>query len=293
MEMAKETLHANKELIKSKRNVVGSGLGYKSLDGETVPSIVVFVKKKYEFVPQSDMIPKTINGYITDVVEVGDIIKQSYTTKVRPIKPGYSCGHGDVTVGTIGGIFKDADNDYVILSNCHVLANEGRASIGDVIYQPGAADDPTETSNIIGILKDFEKIHQFDNQHDSAIAKLSEEILRNNHIDIRYPHIEKPLSGFIQSSVGMEVQKFGRTTGYTKSKIIAHHANFTVGYDFGEAEFEDCIVCENMSSGGDSGSIIMDNNNQAVALLFAGSDRVTLGHPIMKVVDRYKLQLLS
>jgi hypothetical protein len=56
--------------------------------------------------------------------------------------PGSGLGHPDVTVGTFGCLVRKAgDEGLFILSNSHVLANEGLARIGDPIVQPGAHDD--------------------------------------------------------------------------------------------------------------------------------------------------------
>jgi hypothetical protein len=48
-----------------------------------------------------------------------------------------------------------------------------------------------------------------------------------------------------------------------------------------------------MSKPGDSGSIIMDMDGNAVALLFAGSDKVTIASPISIIRESYGLQLYS
>ena len=40
-----------------------------------------------------------------------------------------------------------------------------------------------------------------------------------------------------------------------------------------------------MSPGGDSGSLVLNDQKQAVGLLFAGSDAVTILNPIEKVCD--------
>jgi hypothetical protein len=42
------------------------------------------------------------------------------------------------------------------------------------------------------------------------------------------------------------------------------------------------------SQGGDSGSLIMDMDGRPVALLFAGSDVITLANPIGLVMDSLK-----
>jgi hypothetical protein len=89
----------------------------------------------------------------------------------------------------------------------------------------------------------------------------------------------------------MQVQKCGRTTGYTTGRVMALNASFNIAYDMGSMKFNNCVVCSPMSQGGDSGSIISDMNMNAVALLFAGSPKVTIANPIKTVVDEYGLKL--
>jgi hypothetical protein len=48
-----------------------------------------------------------------------------------------------------------------------------------------------------------------------------------------------------------------------------------------------------MSAGGDSGSIILDNDMNAVGLLFAGSGKVTLANPIQYVIAEYGLSIVN
>lgn len=291
------------------QNVVGTGVGEKYVNGLPTgePAILVFVEKK---LPKNgtigihsaeDIVPSSLDNIPTDVIEVGKIVKQQFKRRVRPLIPGFSCGHGDITAGTIGGFFKDRDGDIVVLSNNHVIANENSAQIGDLIYQPG----PLDASRITGFggwdnpaalpyfatLKNFVKINSGNNLQDSAIAKIHPRFLELGMIKPEYPVIGKKATGWGVAKVGDQLQKCGRTTGHTTGSVLALNGTFTVGYDFGPAEFKNCIVTTFMSRGGDSGSVIYDLNMNAVGLLFAGSDRVTIHNPIAPVKDHYGLEI--
>jgi hypothetical protein len=54
----------------------------------------------------------------------------------------------------------------------------------------------------------------------------------------------------------------------------------------------DQIVTSNISQGGDSGSLVLDENNNAVGLLFAGSDKATIFNRIQNVFRELKVELL-
>lgn len=311
-----QELHTN-TLLK-KQGVNGTAVGEKWVNG--VPTgqeaVLVFVQKKFSAksianpnvltaFSADDLIPEEIDGVVTDVIEVGDIVKQAgYKGKVRPVKPGYSVGHGKITAGTIGGVFLDRNDDPVILSNNHVLANENDARVGDLIYQPGPTDARQNRKNVgwrkpvaglpyIGTLKRFVRLKKSGNTQDSATAKIHPSLIQANLVDDIYPQINTRLAGFGTAKVGTQVQKCGRTTGYTTGRVLGINASFTIAYDFGNARFDKCVVCTAMSKGGDSGSIIQNMNERAVALLFAGSSRVTIANPMNLVQSHYGLKLYA
>jgi|3_EtaG_2_1085321.scaffolds.fasta_scaffold00090_48 hypothetical protein len=300
---------AHETKLLKKQNVVGTAIGEKWVNGTSTgkDAVLVFVQKKFSKrgvinkYSTDEIIPSELDGVPTDVIEVGIITKETgHRGKVRPVQPGYSVGHKGITAGTIGGFFRDKDGDPVFLSNNHVLANENSAKNGDLIYQPGPLDNRANLNNVgwpnpvtnlpyIGTLKRFVRLRGNGNSQDSAIAKIHPSLIRDGLISDIYPTINKRLQGFSAPKVGLQVQKEGRTTGYTTGRVMGLHATFSVGYDFGPAKFNNCVVLSNMSKGGDSGSIIFDMNMKAVALLFAGSPRVTIANPIALVQQHYGL----
>ncbi len=303
---------ANEDSLIAINNVNGVGVGLKWVNGVPTnqPAILVFVEEKMtedgviSKFDASQVVPTEIDGIPTDVIEVGKIEKQSFKGKVRPIKPGYSTGHPAITAGTIGGVFIDKDGDPVVLSNNHVFANENKCKIGDLIYQPGPMDakqidfnrsdwsDPLPALPYYATLKAFSNLSTSGiNHQDSAIAVIHDKLIKAGLVDPIYPSINQPLRGFGSPQVGMQVQKCGRTTGYTTGRIMALNASFTVNYGIGNIKFNNCVVCSGMSAGGDSGSIISDMNMNAVALLFAGSPKVTIATPIGTIVNEYGLKL--
>lgn len=304
-----------------KANVISVGCGFKFVGGKKTPEIgiVVGVRKK---VPASqlhinDILPNKIDGVVVDVVETSDIIAHlDPKLKYRPAIPGTSIGHKDITAGTFGCVVRKNDLKY-ILSNNHVLANSNAASTGDAIYQPGTADGGS-SDDLVGTLDSFIPIHMGvggiepptcpiatgisssanfvakvlgrkhrlyavaqaeDNFVDAAIAfasaELSEEI----------PQIGKP-AGLKDGVLGMAVQKYGRTTGYTAGEIIQVNTTVNVSYgSAGTAMFKGQFVTGPMSEPGDSGSAVLDMDRNLVGLLFAGSSTTMIFNPINKVFD--------
>src|SRR6266566_700541 len=101
--------------------------------------------------------------------------------------------------------------------------------------------------------------------------------------------------------LGLNVQKYGRTTKLTHGQITGINATVTVCYEvfFGfcikAARFADQLVIEpgTFSGGGDSGSLIVtdDGSKNPVALLFAGSSAQTIANRIDLVLNRFAVHV--
>ncbi len=268
--------------------VQGVGYGVKHTSGSAVdgqPAIRVYVRTKLTEaeVPQSDLVPKLINGVPTDVVATGDIRKYAAC--------GDSVGHFNITAGTLGCIATLVGNiqDRYILSNNHVLADENRAAIGDAIYAPGPYDGGLPI-NTIADLSDFQAIDfaGHPNYVDAAIAKLIDPL----SVPPLIPNIGRVANPPASVVLYQSVRKKGRTTRHTVGIVTDLSASIRVGYDSGVAMFEDQIGITgaggDFSAGGDSGSLIVDAITlRPIGLLFAGGGGLTFANPIDKVLARF------
>jgi len=104
------------------------------------------------------------------------------------------------------------------------------------------------------------------------------------------------VSGTKPPALGMRVRKVGRTTDYTEGTITLLNATVNVAYNTSKGSrtgrFTGQVITEAMSQGGDSGSLIVDmNENRAVGLLFAGSNLATIFTPIDRVLDALNANL--
>ncbi|HEY9284688.1 MAG TPA: hypothetical protein VIP46_14625 [Pyrinomonadaceae bacterium] len=192
--------------------------------------------------------------------------------------------------GTLGSLITDGTNQY-ILSNNHVVGLAGRARVGDDVSQPGLIDNGCRIADVVA---DFTAAPALSANVDAAIAQLR-------------PGMMNPLGaiediGTISStvrnaSVGLPVQKSGRTTGHTTGAVSSINTTVSIRYPKscgsggGTAfTFRNQVVVTpgTFSAGGDSGSLILtnDSNKQPVALLFAGSSSSTIGNPIGEVLTR-------
>jgi hypothetical protein len=309
------------ELLLSKRNVVACGVGYKEVGGVRTGElcIVVSVIQKTPTLELEaiDLVPQTLEGIKTDVQETGVIrALQDHTAKWRPAPGGVSCGHVAITAGTLGCLVTRGDQVY-ILSNNHVLANSNDAEPGDAILQPGSHDGGTMDDQI-ATLADFVPINfgtgsaicpfatgvaslfnllakPVGSQHrleafredtemnlvDAAIAlPLSADLVEKRILEIGEPQ------GIAEGTLGLAIHKSGRTTGLTSGEITQIDATVQVSYGLGKtATFTDQLVAGAMSSGGDSGSAVLDEGNRVIGLLFAGSQSTTIMNRIQNVLE--------
>ncbi|HHV34774.1 MAG TPA: hypothetical protein GXX59_04250, partial [Syntrophomonadaceae bacterium] len=102
------------------------------------------------------------------------------------------------------------------------------------------------------------------------------------------------VNGIIDPEPGMMVKKSGRTSGITEGKVTAIHVtlNVSMGHSSDVVRFQDQIMTEMKSLAGDSGSIVLDQENQVVGLLFAGSNEFTVVNPIQIVLDKLGVDLV-
>jgi hypothetical protein len=293
------------ESLLDKQNVVGVAVGRKITGGRQTeePSVMVLVSQKVplDLVSSEDAVPESVDGTSTDVLEVGhlfaggnielqepqEVDAQTLATRLRPARPGYSVGHFKITAGTIGAGAYDLTPypgippRYYILSNNHVLANSNDASIGDPILQPGAYDGGTAPGDVIGRLARFVPI-KFDGSCNYVDCALAEVPFHTLDRDIYWNGT--PASLAKAATVGMSVKKTGRTTNFTTGTVTAIAATVNINYGGGKvAKFCNQIVTTNMSAGGDSGSLVLDLDNNPVGLLFAGSSVAMIMNPIAAV----------
>jgi hypothetical protein len=213
---------------------------------------------------------------------------QLLRTRVRPAEGGYSVGHYRITAGTIAtcvydtAAFPGIPPRFYILSNNHVLANSNNASVGDPILQPGPFDGGSYPNDVIARLSRWVTIRfdGSDNLVDAALAEGPFEWLDREIYWIGYTQ------GVRNNwpAIGEILQKTGRTTNWTTGRVIAINAIVNVNYGGGQvARFVGQILTENLSAGGDSGSLVLDLNRNAIGLLFAGSSSVTVLNHIFYV----------
>jgi hypothetical protein len=203
---------------------------------------------------------------------------------INDISKAYCCS------GTLGSLLTNGTTQYV-LSNNHVLARQDQAAAGEDISQPGLIDNGCQPATIVA---DFTKAVPLGNNVDCAVATI-----RSGTMDSTgyIEGIGVPSSTTVNPTVGMAVQKSGRTTGHTTGTVGSINTSVNVQYQLRCGQGKKYIISytnqvvissSTFSGGGDSGSLIVTNNTNKnpVALLFAGSSTTTIANPINEVLSK-------
>lgn len=290
------------------------------------------------------LIEMPMASFLSGAVKSSPVAAQQYHNGIREhqevIIGGISGANTNLTgqSGTIGYFCTRKSRlrrqkEIHLLSNSHVFADLRKADVddSDLIMQPS----PGEPANNrpIGSLVNFSRL-KFDgdlkdpNHIDAAIARLWGPQRHQPVI---------PMIGAVQGSVerkdieiGEAVRKFGRTTGYTEGRIFSIYLDIWIRYDrTGQSAFfqnQFLVEPELQTSAkfvakGDSGSLVVDEKQHAIGLVFGGMAELPeslrdskqaqpsaggnlapnqprriesygVANPISEVLDRLKIELL-
>jgi hypothetical protein len=304
---------ANQESLLASDGVRGVGIGAK--DGSL--AIVVLV----DSTNRQAQLPATLNNLPVSVQVVGPfhagLCGGSNPQISYPLPVPLGVSGGNVIMfgtccasGTVG--LKDRDNATGTIgwiSNNHVVGHgadgcPSTAPVGTTQYQPGSIDVSCNPSQDIGTLARVIPISfasGANNVVDCGFVLSSDEEISGEILNLG-PQVNNAVPAFI----GQVVRKNGRTSSCTEGTVTAINLTVPVNYSetgvcataCGTATFTNQIMYSptspstTMSMPGDSGSPVVDANNNAVALNFAGDGLVNgIGNPIQAVLDALNVSL--
>ena len=161
--------------------------------------------------------------------------------------------------------------------------------------QPGLYDTKCAYSatNVLGTLSAFSPVSfsaSASNVVDAAIGATTTADLGNSTPAGGYG---TPSSATQDASVGLAVQKFGRTSSLTTGTVTAVNGIVDVSYEAGTARFVNQVIVQSSKAflkAGDSGSLLVTNNAAAnpVGLMFAAdsSGKYAIANPIGPVLSQ-------
>jgi hypothetical protein len=254
---------------------------------DSIPNVYKNIPVVLIAMPQASFlsIDDTMSGFSSE--EYRKLIREKQDVILGGISGANSNLDGEC--GTIGYFCRKKSliprkSEIYMLSNSHVFADLRKEIVDehDLIMQPSPGESADSRS--IGELERFShpKLENDTNDAnliDAAIAKLWKQ------------EVHKPLipmigtvKGFVQKDdvkVSETARKFGRTTGFTSGKVYSVYLDIWVKYDrTGQSSFfrnqfliePDKNGYEKFVDKGDSGSLVVDGENYASGLIFAGAN---------------------
>ena len=304
--------HNHCEYLLNLQNVNGIGYGYKYVNGINTlePCIHVLVKNKIDSknMSKNNFIPKNYMGIKTDVIQVGDIVLENrniFKNKVRPLQGGCNIGAAGInSYGTICCIVKKIVkiNDeemvfYYTLSNNHVLADYNRYPIGSAFLQPSGTFNGKYPDDVIAGLETFIPIKFIDgtnkpiNYVDCAIARIANhQLISNKILSIGI------INGVTKPKVDMKIRKSGVSTGLTYGYITSLGISLKVDVSSlnKKAFFQDQLLIQVETKPGDSGSSIINENNEIVGMhMGSGGDGYSVSNDINLVLDNLNVEVYT
>ena len=220
----------------------------------------------------------------------------------RPAIPGCSVATPGRQPGTFGCVVRDTSTagSYYILSAAHVIANSTFDPLGLPVFQPGGSAEP---GSVIGILTRWGALQftpdTFPNLFDAAVARVQKE-----HVRPEIHGIGRPRGVTTTYAKGTKVRKCGTTTGVTYGVVEDpnYHCYFYYTDPSGNthrAGFQQQILCvatpqnghRPFSEGGDSGSVVLDDEDRVVGLIVGAGAGGTIVSPIAPILHALKVFL--
>jgi len=283
------------------------GRGKKIVDGKQTDEDAIIIgvveKKPLDKLSKRQIIPKEVAGQKTDIVQTGRIRagpplrKREYeeeirVTKQRPIFPGISVGHPDVSAGTFGAVVYaeeteeqfDQNNwswwDKFIIAVLKWLGLVSESQMSMLSFLVTKTKAYILSNNHVLANENMAKIGdaiwqpgRYDGGgKNDEVAKLTEFVPVNNRkpnkVDIAIAEITVDYDPAIyqigvpkEPRYDLQVREYlqysGRTLGYKKAKIIALDAYTEVEYDLGLTEWEGQIIvgrCDDGSPSSEGGT---------------------------------------
>ncbi|MCH9648900.1 MAG: hypothetical protein K0U98_11730 [Deltaproteobacteria bacterium] len=263
--------------ILSNQGVTAAAIGRKQVGGiETEKlAIVVFVKKKHDqgCVAASSLIPREIEGALTDVVErefSPELISTNPMDRFDPLISGVAVAPAAVPSmpGSIGCFLRTPGKANAYPPGVYLLTNEhvvGAANPGGVVLQPDwtAPTPPPANYQIGNYLEGFQNATAdcaiVDCGFGVAGARGWKNVVPNKPL---HPG-NRRLSGVGTAAVGDAVYKFGAKTRFTTAHVLY------VAWASATGSITNAIYIENRSrelwvDGGDSGSVAIGNRGDLV-----------------------------
>jgi hypothetical protein len=235
----------------------------------------------------------------TDIRAVGDLRLDSLVTEKRPAHPGFDIGNEVGESGTIGCVVVDQQGNRRGLSCAHVLAPDGQADVGaafgSVVLCPSLpsaqalgvlAEAPIGT--LVRVLAPSFDPNDADTNLDVALfapndpASLSAIVA---DVDVKPTGINDNVAH------GTKVHKVGAFSAETWGAVQGIELLTKIPYGNDIALFSKHIVISAFAQPGDSGALVLDEQNRAVGIHIGSAQGMSICTPIRRILDALQCRL--
>ena len=250
-----------------------------SLDGGMIPSDVVanlYDFRRLAYIEEATTEDDSGNDSDTTTPDTGGTGGTDTTTPVEDEESGFI----DFLIALANWLAKVTGASKRAQAVSAAMASQ---ALNTVVAQSLTAGSPAEVP--------FVAQASLDNLMDAALARpvnpaaVSDEILQIGRV-----------TGTKAPELGMALEKFGRTSGYSTGSVSLLDATVNVQYDTlngtRTARFVNQVITTSMSQSGDSGSLIVcPTEKKAIGLLFAGSEFASIFTPIDRVLSAFNVSI--
>ncbi|MEO8335392.1 MAG: hypothetical protein ABI664_10485 [bacterium] len=254
--------------------------------------VYVDEKKPITALAPDALIPSMIDGIATDVVLEPTAKLIDDTDPYRPLIGGAQIGNDSSSaLGTMGCIAKRNIDGAIVILSCHHVMMANHAELGEKIGQPEISCCCCCKGNIIG-----EVVNALDNVLvDAAIAKVvGTPGFMNEILDIGPIMGSGPLLlGGSTVLPNDKIRKRGRSSGFTSGTVLTPLKG--IGGKAQQIEIKPDPQFTAFAQRGDSGSVIVNENNVVVGLLWSideATEKLGYANRIVDVVNAMDITIL-
>jgi hypothetical protein len=264
MQLSSAQHDALRRLAGSEENVVGYSGNTITVDreGRMGEAALVYVVDGKQAVPLTD-----VAGLPVEAMEVGRPVLETGQAPVEPLAPadvpvrpvvaGYSVGVENSASGTLGYFVRDGDDALGVLSNGHVLT-----PIGGTMVQPSPVRGGTHADAIGTVTASID----VDEEMDAAYGLIDQGI----EVEVEVVEIGV-LTGTAAAQLNENARKRGVRTGLTTGTVGDVDAYIRVGPPGSPLVNQLRIDGVGLSDGGDSGSVWVNDQAEAIGLHWSGN----------------------
>lgn len=325
-----DVINRYKSLLLKNSNIVGFGRGFKIINNNItdIPTLTIYVNKKHSIDSLSieSIIPKYINGVLTDIEEIGGNVFNYEATKVRfnnnhnastlnqkLLGAGMSIGNeengfgGTVTCALIEKPRKDGKEEKFLLGCAHSLTKVNKETdsigrVGDWIVNPAKKNKGDTSVKRVGRIADIAPLEIVKDKDKIRYTTMDAVLIRpekNMEVLSGVMNGEK-INGVTSTAPGVKVYYYGAISGKRYGVVKSINTVFEWSFkdsnnDIKELRYSKTIVVDGKFDINDTGAIglvdTMSKGTYGFGMLVAGTENTVVFSDLSEAVNHFNLNI--